>query len=142
MEPYYLVFRWGSWYVWGWCYLREDYRLFKLNRMEEVRLTGEKFDKRRTPAPDLSDERIFPGGIQVKVLFERECKWRLVEDFGPKCFKELEDGKLLFQADYTDEENLFAWVMAFGDKAEVLEPAGIRSKIRESVKKMARKYIT
>ena len=34
IEPYYLVFRWSSWYVWGWCLEREDYRLFKLNRMD------------------------------------------------------------------------------------------------------------
>ena len=29
IEPYYLVFRWSSWYVWGWCLDREDYRLLK-----------------------------------------------------------------------------------------------------------------
>lgn len=36
IEPYYLIFRWSSWYVWGWCTRREDFRLFKLNRMEEL----------------------------------------------------------------------------------------------------------
>ena len=36
VEPYYLVFRWSSWYVWGWCLERKDYRLFKLNRMDEL----------------------------------------------------------------------------------------------------------
>ena len=33
IEPYYLIFRWSSWYVWGWCKTRNDFRLFKLNRM-------------------------------------------------------------------------------------------------------------
>ena len=28
VEPYYLVFQWSSWYVWGWCLERKDYRLF------------------------------------------------------------------------------------------------------------------
>ena len=36
IEPYYLVFRWSSWYVWGWCTDRQDYRLFKLNRMDQT----------------------------------------------------------------------------------------------------------
>ena len=36
VEPYYLVFRWSSWYLWGWCADRRDYRLFKLNRMDKV----------------------------------------------------------------------------------------------------------
>jgi predicted DNA-binding transcriptional regulator YafY len=28
VEPYYLVFRWSTWYLWGWCADRKDYRLF------------------------------------------------------------------------------------------------------------------
>lgn len=43
IEPYYLIFRWSSWYVWGWCGLRKDFRLFKLNRMEELRLSENTF---------------------------------------------------------------------------------------------------
>ena len=31
IDPYYLVFQWSNWYVWGWCDARKDYRLFKLN---------------------------------------------------------------------------------------------------------------
>lgn len=70
IEPYYLVFRWSSWYVWGWCEKREDFRLFKLNRMTQVRALPERFSGRKVPLPDLSTEHIFPGGIRVKALFE------------------------------------------------------------------------
>ena len=28
VEPYYLVFHWSAWYLWGWCRTREDFRLF------------------------------------------------------------------------------------------------------------------
>lgn len=140
IEPYYLIFRWSSWYVWGWCCQRKDFRLFKLNRMEEVQVTGNKFQKVKPPMPDLRNERIFPGGIQVRALFEPDCKWRLVEEFGPECFRELENGKLLFQADYTDKENLITWIMSFGDKAELLQPAQIRDEIRERIERMGRKY--
>ena len=140
MEPYYLIFQWSSWYVWGWCLEREDFRLFKLNRMEEMRLTGNRFQKRKTAVPDLGNERVFPGGIRVKVLFEPECKWKLVEEFGPACFREMEDGRLLFQEDYTDERHLFMWLLSFGDKAEVLQPEKMRDRIRKCAENMARKY--
>ena len=36
IEPYDLVFQWSSWYVWGWCQTRQDFRLFKLNRMTDL----------------------------------------------------------------------------------------------------------
>ena len=140
VEPYYLVFRWSSWYLWGWCRDRKDFRLFKLNRMDSVQETEESFPCREAPMPDLSNEKIFPGAIRVKALFEPDQKWRLVEEFGPKCFTEYHDGRLLFAADYTDMENLVTWLMTFGDKAEVLEPREARDAIAQTVQKMASLY--
>lgn len=68
----------------------------------------EDFALRQVPMPDLSNERIFPANIRVKVAFKPDAKWRLVEEFGPGCFVEQEDGRLLFQMDYTDEESLLS----------------------------------
>ena len=141
VEPYYLVFRWSSWYLWGWCTDRRDYRLFKLNRMDKVEETDKEFICRRNaPVPDLSTEKIFPGGIKVKALFTRDMKWRLVEEFGPHCFTEADDGRLLFTADYTDMENLVTWLMTFGAKAEVLEPAEARNIIRRNAEETLQIY--
>ena len=110
VEPYYLIFRWANWYLWGWCRDRKDFRLFKLNRMDGIRETEEVFACRDAAIPDLANEKIFPGGIRVKALFEPDQKWRLVEEFGPKCFTESDDGRLLFTADYTDPDNLITWL--------------------------------
>ncbi len=140
IESYYLIFRWSSWYVWGWCTSCRDFRLFKLNRMAELRLSGAGFEPRKVPLPDLKNERIFPGGIRVKAVFEPECKWRLVEEFGLDCFEEQEDGKLLFHADYTDQDNLISWLLTFGDRAELLEPENIRKELRELIEAMRKRY--
>ena len=140
VEPYYLIFRWANWYLWGWCRDRKDFRLFKLNRMDGVRETEEVFACREAAIPDLANEKIFPGGIKVKALFEPDQKWRLVEEFGPKCFTESDDGRLLFTADYTDLDNLITWLITFGDKAEVLEPREARDKIAQMVKRMSMIY--
>lgn len=140
IESYYLIFRWSSWYVWGWCTSCRDFRLFKLNRMAELRLSRAGFEPRKVPLPDLKNERIFPGGIRVKAVFEPECKWRLVEEFGLDCFEEQEDGKLLFHADYTDQDNLISWLLTFGDRAELLEPENIRKELRELIEAMRKRY--
>lgn len=140
IEPYFLIFRWSSWYVWGWCESRADFRLFKLNRMDRPELCEEVFAKRDAPLPNLKNERIFPGGIRVKALFDRKCKWRLVEEFGPGCFEEQADGRLLFHADYTNKEELVTWLLTFRDKAELLEPVEIREEIRRSLQKMLEIY--
>ncbi len=128
-EPYYVVFKWSSWYAWAFCLKRQAFRLFKLNRMDRVQETDKEFACRNAPMPDLSTEKIFPGEIKVKALFSQDVKWRLVEEFGPGCFTETEDGKLLFSADYTDMDTLTTWILTFGDKTEVLEPAELRDRI-------------
>ena len=140
IEPYYLIFKWTSWYVYGYCLLRNDFRMFKLNRMDNIRHIGPFDANREVPLPDLSNEKIFPGGIKVKALFEPDQKWRLVEEYGPSCFTESDDGRLLFTADYTDMENLITWLLTFGDKAEVLEPKEAREIIAGMVQKMTIMY--
>lgn len=126
--------------MWGRRKKRRDFRLFKLNRMDELQISERKFVKIQASMPDLSDERIFPGGIKVKALFEPECKWRLVEEFGTGSFKEYRDGRLLFQADYTDKENLIEWLLSFGEKAELIEPEKLRAEIINRIEEMKKKY--
>lgn len=113
IEPYYLIFHWSSWYVWGWCELKQDFKLFKLNRMDKLQLADE-YIKKNAPMPDLRTEKVFPEEIKVKVLFDSSCKWRIVEEFGIDSFEKQEDGKLLFQSGYSDKENLLIWLMTFG----------------------------
>jgi predicted DNA-binding transcriptional regulator YafY len=108
--------------------------------MVRVTETDQEFVCRDAPMPDLSTEKIFPGEIKVKALFAPDMKWRLIEDFGPHCFTEADDGRLLFTADYTDLENLVTWLMTFGAKAEVLEPAEARDIIRRNAEETLQLY--
>ena len=142
IEPYYLVYKWSSWYVWGWCTEKKDFRLFKLNRMYALIKEDTTFMPRKVPLPNLSDEKIFPGGIMVKALFTGDLKWRLVEEFGIHCFKENEDGTLLFMADYTAKENLLSWLLTFGDKVKVLEPAWVQDELIRIAKNIIKVYNT
>lgn len=140
IEPYYLIFKWSSWYVWGWCSKREDFRLFKLNRLDRLQISQTEFELRIVPTPDLSIEKIFPSKIHVKALFHAEMKWRLVEEFGPHCFDETEDGKLLFHGDYTDKDNLISWLLTFKDKVVLLEPIEVKEEISEMLTRMQKNY--
>ena len=139
IEPYDLVFQWSSWYVWGWCLKRQDFRLFKLNRMTGLQ-SGNPFEKREAPLPDLSSERVFPQTYQVKALFGPQHKWRLVEEFGLNSFTEQPDGKLLFSFGFTDRENILSWILTFGSEAELLEPVELRRELYRLGREMQGKY--
>ena len=109
-----------------------------MNKVVEI---DKEFLCRNAPIPDLSTEKIFPGGIKVKALFTQDMRWRLVDEFGPNCFTEADDGRLLFTACYTDMENLVTWLLTFGAKAEVLEPVEARDIIRRNAEETLQIYM-
>lgn len=140
IEPYLLVFQWSSWYVWGWCMYRGDFRLFKLTRISELFLEEKTFEPRPVVMPDFTTEHIFPAKIQVKALFSADCRWRLMEEYGQDCFVEQSDGKLLFSCGFTDEENLIGWLLSFGDRARLLEPEYLQEKLSRIGKSIWESY--
>ena len=139
IEPYYLVFHWSAWYVWGWCRRREDFRLFKLNRMTDL-AAGEPFEPRPAPLPNLAPERIFPAKYHVTVLFDPSCRWRLVEEYGADRFTEEPDGRLRFTGAFPDADSVVSWVLTFGNKAELVEPEELREQLGELSGTLARRY--
>ena len=76
----------------------------------------------------------------LKAIFDPEMKWRLVEEFGPDCYEEKEDGRLLLIRDYSDIENLTMWMLTFGDKVEVLEPPEVRNRLKNIAGSMIKIY--
>ena len=138
-EPYYLVFHWSTWYVWAWCQMRKDFRLFKLNRMTELAF-GESFPPRSAPLPNLEPERVFPVKYQITVLFDPACRWRLVEEYGRNCFTVEPDGRLRFTGGFPDTDSALSWILTFGDKAELLKPDELREHLRNLIETLANRY--
>ena len=140
IEPYYLIFKWSSWYVYGFCLMRHDFRMFKLNRMSEIRCLERHFEMRNVQAPNLSIGSLYPPAIKVKAIVEAKMKWRLIEEVGPDCFTGREDGRLLFSGFYSDEDGLLAWILTFGDQMKLLEPDWMKEKLLHIANKITIMY--
>lgn len=72
-DPYGIVFNEGFWYTAGYCHLRHDIRTFRLDRILDLQLTSDVFDR-----PDafnvldkvLESVMMMPGATQVEVLLK------------------------------------------------------------------------
>ena len=51
-----------------------DFRLFKLNRMDDIVHVADFEGNREVPMPDLSNEKVFPAKDRVKALFDPSVK--------------------------------------------------------------------
>lgn len=140
IEPYHLIFQWSSWYVWGYCTMRKDYRMFKLTRITDLKLTGVRCEEREVPIYTCDKLRHTRGTVEVVVQFAPEVKWRLIDEWGREHLEEDAEGNIILHITWENAESLYSWILSFGDNAEILSPEIYRKEFAEIVKKIQNRY--
>lgn len=139
-EPYVVTFQWNDWYLLAWCTERRDFRTFKLSRLWELSLSDKTFSPREIPAEKLDPEYVWQENYRLEAVFDPKVKYRLVEEYGPDCFTEQEDGTLRFSCRFTFYDNMRSWVLSFGDTVTVLSPQELRDDLRRQGEKFLERY--
>lgn len=141
LEPYLLLYRWHSWYVWAYCGLREEFRLFKLGRMDELKILKEKFDPRKVEEPiDAGMETFNQENLRITAAFEEKVKWRLMEEFDFEKMKKGEDGRLYLEFVWWDKEALFGYLLGFMENVEIISPKWLQEEFLSLLDRIAGKY--
>lgn len=140
VEPYTLTFKWSSWYLYAYSLEREDFRLFKLNRSINFKVTDETFSSREIPIQENDIDKIYPNDLNVLIIFDKDVEYRIIDEYGSDSYSYFLDDKLFFGFSFYDKEYLFSWLLSFGDKAEIIFPSDIRNEFMELVKKVNNKY--
>jgi predicted DNA-binding transcriptional regulator YafY len=141
IEPYFVIFQWSSWYVFGFCLERSDFRLFKLQRLWNLCLCDEKFVSREIP----SEKRDFKAWIEedkehkLVALFDLSEKYRLIETYGPDCCEETAEG-LRFEIKFTKRDYILTWLLGFGGRVKVLEPEFIAEDLKTAAENILSRY--
>jgi len=139
VEPYFVAFQWSSWYVFAFCPERRDWRLFKLARLWNLHIRDERYAPREIPPEKLDFNAMYTDDIKLVAVFEPSEKYRLIESYGPDSFTETPDG-LRFEFGFTGMDYLVSWLLGFGDRVKVLEPANVAENIRDTAKKIFSRY--
>jgi predicted DNA-binding transcriptional regulator YafY len=141
IEPCLLIFEWSSWYVWGYCLLRDDFRMFKLNRMDLIRCTNEDIGERELPLYQMDPRKVqWTNGVQVTAEFDKTMKWRLIEEFGINSFREDADGRLRMNIGWSDKESLFSWLLGFREQVRIIEPVEYQKDFLELLERIKNLY--
>lgn len=140
IEPYFVIFQWTAWYVFGYCTLRKDWRLFKLARLWNLRLCDESYPIRDIPPEKRDFNAHLPDDRTLVALFDPSTKHQLIETYGLHCYTETADGRLRLAVGYTHRAFMISWLLGFGAKAKVLEPPDIAEEMRGIAQKMSELY--
>jgi predicted DNA-binding transcriptional regulator YafY len=134
IEPVGVFYQENFWHLIAWCRLRGDYRDFRLDRISNISLTGERF---RTQHPNLNEyisrsarERNLQ---EVVIRVEKRIVPYLNEQKYYSGFvSEQEVGDMMemrFLTEYI--EGFVRWLMMYGDVAEIIKPVELKQKVRE-----------
>lgn len=140
VEPYLLIFRWSDWYLFGFCIQRQDFRLFKLRRLWDLREMDGEYTPREPPAEKLRFGENMTDDYMVTAIYVPEVKYRLVEEYGPDAFRVLPDGRLYTEWGFSGMRKALDWLISFGDCVEVVAPLEMRALLRDTAENIAAKY--
>ncbi|WP_132310472.1 YafY family protein [Paenibacillus sp. BK033] len=145
VEPVSLLLKYDSWYLYGYCRSRDDYRVFKLTRMSDLLALPECFEREH----NIHTEDILSGGghqeqEQTKhavIHFAAGSLARVLDEFYLDEKRFNEDGSLtLTIVQAIDTDWLIEKLLGFGEDALVLEPPALRQRIKDKIGKMLNRY--
>ncbi|HCC34996.1 MAG TPA: hypothetical protein DEQ02_04935 [Ruminococcaceae bacterium] len=139
-EPLKLVYKSRNWYLYAFCQTRQDYRMFKLNRIKNLQITEQDFVR---AAPDNvlgNTSRYTEETVTLSLLFQKEMAYRVYDEFDDVTEKD--DGNYLAKISLPDNESLYRFLLSFGDGVEIVAPPQVRETIIMKINAMKNKYIT
>ena len=141
VEPYQLVLKSSHWYFYGYCHTRNDYRLFRLTRMSELKIRQETFMPRDYQKPILNFEEILVSmQTEIKIRIHKSVLDRVLEFCTYDHFTPDGDEHYIVNFPFIENKYYYDVLLGFGDKCECLEPLHIRAKIKQRAHDIAAMY--
>lgn len=141
VDPYLLVFYRDHWNVIGFSHKREAIRNFVLDRMDEVKILAQKFDRKSK----IDVEGLIFGsnesGHLVEVLVDESADRAFKANLPTKIFKKnrVSDKKIKVSFKFENLDYINEWLLQFGDKVELLSPEELKEKRSKILNEMISK---
>lgn len=139
VEPLQIWFKDKSWYLMSFCKLKEDYRIFKIARMKEIKMLREHFE-RDLPKEQKDKTRDFKI-ISLKLEISKAMAYRVYDEFESEGISKNRNGDFVVKAEYPENEWVWGYVLSFGEYVKVLSPKRAREIIKGKLKKSLEKYL-
>ena len=131
VQPYKLVYKAKAWYLQAFCTEKQDWRIFKLNRILELEALEEGFSQLNPPGPIETFEGEYP---KVTLRFPKEMSYRVYDEFNKAQIQRQENGDLIVSANMPEDPWLIGFLLSFGTRVDILSPAHLKEAVAEQAK--------
>ncbi len=134
VEPLALSYQWYAWYLFAYCTRKQDYRLFKLQRIVKCEPVPGIFTKEHGNIEELmkikseTDQRKY---YHIHLLCKNEIRQQVLEYLNGNIIEEHENGDFIITMNVPYERMWFSLLMGFGDQIQVLEPEELKVLLKQ-----------
>lgn len=142
IEPLKLVFKGQGWYLYGFCRVKHDFRIFKITRIKNLKLLNETF-KRDIPTDIWEDnDRSYKNNMVTLVLkIDEKMAYRIYDEFDEEDIVKNSDGSFTATVNFPNGDWIYGYVLSYGNYAEVIHPNHMREIISMKLEEALKKYI-
>lgn len=136
VQPLRLSYKAKEWYLKAFCLEKQDFRIFKLNRILELELLEQSF----VPRPFSESENTGqPQCSPILLSFAKEIAYRVYDEFDESQIERRENGDFIVSAEMTVDPWLIGYLLSFGTKVSVMEPEYLREILAAQAKEIYEK---
>ena len=138
VEPLQIWFKDKSWYLISYCKLKEDYRIFKIARIKEIKILEEHFERE---LPKEENEQYNFKIIELELEINKAMTYRVYDEFESKEITKKQDGNFIIKVKYPESEWVYGYILSFGEYAKVLNPNYAKNIIKDKLEKTLKNYL-
>ena len=139
VEPLQIWFKDKSWYLVSYCKLKQDYRIFKIARIKEVKMLQEHFEKELPK--EVKNEKHNIKIIELELEINKSMTYRVYDEFESKEITKKEDGNFIIKVKYPENEWVYGYILSFGEHIKVLSPTRAKNIIKDKLQKTLKNYL-
>lgn len=143
IEPASLFLKGNVWYVQAFCLEREDFRLFRLSRMQAIKMLSEAYEPRPWPGKErLEWDSSWSNAREQEtmLLFEAAARQRVADMFPPEQVTVNSDGSLRIQALYKLDEWFYGMILSFGNQVLIEQPCEAVEEVKRRARLIMQRY--
>jgi len=136
IEPVGVFHQGNFWYFMAYCHLREDYRQFRIDRIQEIKLSSQAFTQEHKPLSHYLNKKedIPTTAVRISVprAFARYMQWD--RPYYGFVSEEINGDNVIMTFKSRNVENEFArWYLMFADQSTILEPEALKEYVRKLI---------
>lgn len=138
VEPLQIWFKDKSWYIKAFCRLKQDYRIFKIARIRDIKILDEHFER---DLPVEKEEKTKFKVISLKLEISKEMAYRVYDEFEKENINKNENGDFIVEVEYPENEWVYGYILSFGEYVKVLSPEYAKDIIKKRLEKTIKNYL-